>query len=220
MAETINIANIDNITDYMAELQDKGQKPVYTPIYPADYEGRQVIINSDRLIFNARLALDQGKDALSSAGGDIHMFSQNFISLSTRGSIHLNTEHPEGVPQETNNLNYVMINAPNIFLGMDDWPEAGLGKPKSYATEPAILGLKNQELMDKLLTLLKKILERLGTTNIYISGAPGEESSPKQETWEDLVKDWDGLGDAEVGSVGELRKMLRGIKSQHVFIKK
>ena len=83
------------------------------------------------------------------------MFSQNFITLSTRGSIHLNTLHPEGVSQEENNINYIMINAPNIFLGMDDGGEGGLGKPKSYAKEPAILGLKNQYFMDRLLNFLK-----------------------------------------------------------------
>ena len=220
MAETINIPNVPNVTDFMAELQDSGKKPVYTPIYPDVYEGRQAIINADRIIFNARLASDQGDKASYAAGGDIHLFSQNFISLSTRGSIHLNTEHPEGLPQEENNVNYIMINAPNIFLGMDDGGEGGLGKPKSYATEPALLGLKNQQLMDKLFDLLIKMLEKLGTENTYITGAAGQDSSPRKEVWENLIKDWDGEGDSEEGSIGELRKMLRDIKSQHVFIKK
>ena len=218
--ETVNIENAYNITNYFAELEDQKKNSVYTPIYPQVYEGRQVIINSDRLIFNARLASDQGEKASYAAGGDIHMFSQNFISLSTRGSIHLNTEHPEGVDHEKNNVNFIMINAPNIFLGMDDMPEGGKNKPKSYANEPAVLGIKNQELMDKLFDLLIKILEKLGNENIYVSGAPGEESSPKNEIWNNLIKDWDGEGDFEKGSVGELRAMLREIKSQHVFIKK
>ena len=220
MAETINIPNVPNVTDFMAELQDSGKKPVYTPIYPDVYEGRQAIINADRIIFNARLASDQGEKASYSAGGDIHMFSQNFISLSTRGSIHLNTEHPEGVVQEENNVNYVMINAPNIFLGMDDMPEGGKNKPKSYANEPAVLGLQNQALMDKLFDLILKILEKLGNDNLYVTNSSGKFSSPKKEVWENLIKDWDGEGDSEKGSVGELRKMLRDIKSRHVFIKK
>ena len=220
MAETINIPNITNVTNFMTELQNSGKSPVYTPIYPDVYEGRQAIINADRIIFNARLASDQGEKASYSAGGDIHMFSQNFISLSTRGSIHLNTEHPEGVSQEENNVNYIMLNAPNIFLGMNEGGEGGLGKPKSYANEPAVLGLQNQALMDKLFDLLLKILEKLGNENLYITGAAGKLSSPKKEVWENLVKDWDGEGDSEEGSLGELRKMLRDVKSQHVFIKK
>ena len=220
MAEEINIENIPNVTDFMAELQDSGKSPVYTPIYPDVYEGRQVIINSDRLIFNARLASDQGEKASYAAGGDIHLFSQNFISLSTRGSIHLNTEHPSGISQEENNVNYIMINAPNIFLGMDDGGEGGLGKPKSYAKEPAILGLKNQYFMDRLLNFLKILIDKLATENTYVTGAPGGTSSPRKEVWEGINEDWDGEGDPTEGTIGELRKLLRDIKSQHVFIKK
>jgi len=220
MAEEINIPNALNVTNFMADIEKTGKASVYTPIYPQVYEGRQAIINADRIVFNARLASNQGEKASYSAGGDIHMFSQNFISLSTRGSIHLNTEHPEGVAQEENNVNFIMINAPNIFLGMDDMPEGGKNKPKSYANEPAVLGLQNQALMDKLFDLIIKMLEKLGNDNLYITGAAGKLSSPKKEVWENLIKDWDGEGDSEKGSVGELRKMLRDIKSQHVFIKK
>ena len=220
MAAEINIQNIPNVTDFMAELQDSGKRPIYTPIYPDLYEGKQAIINADRIIFNARLASDQGEKAKYAAGGDIHLFSQNFISLSTRGSIHFNTEHPEGIEQEKNNVNYIMINAPNIFLGMDDGGEGGLGKPKSYATEPAILGLKNQFLMDRLLNFLKIIIDKLANENTYVTGAAGKTSSPRKEVWEGINVDWDGEGEAEDGTIGELRKLLRDIKSQHVFIKK
>ena len=34
------------------------------------------------------------------------MFSHNFITLSTRGSIHLNTEHPEEIDAKENNKQY------------------------------------------------------------------------------------------------------------------
>ena len=218
MAEIININNQKNITDFLAKQYDKGKNPIYAPIPPHNYEGRQVIINADRLVFNARLATDQGEAASYSAGGDIHMFSQNFISLSTRGSIHLNTLHPKGVAQEENNINYIMINAPNIFLGMDDVPEVGEDKPISYPTEPAVLGLKNQEFMDHLLNFLHVILQRLSCDNVYITGAPGEESQPMKETWEDLILD--DPSNPDKWSIGGLRALLRNIKSNHVFIKK
>ena len=215
------IPNDENVIDYMAELTKQEKNPIYTPVFPQDYEGRQAIINADRIIFNARKASDQGESAEYASGGDIHLFSHNFISLSTNGSIHLNTLHPEGVEQEKNNVNYVMINAPNIFLGMDDGGEGGKGKPKSYASEPAILGLKNQAFMDKLLNFLKTILTKLGNENIYISGAPGDISSPDKEVWEHMVKDINDDFDPKKGtSIGELKDLLRTIKSQHVFIKK
>ena len=218
MAEIIDIPNLENITDFLAKQYDKGKNPIYTPIYPQNYEGKQVIINADRLVFNARLAVDQGEAGAYAAGGDIHMFSQNFITLSTRGSIHLNTLHPEGVSQEENNINYIMINAPNIFLGMDDVPEIGEGKPKSYPTQPAVLGLKNQEFMERLIEFLKIIIERLGTTNLYKTASAGGLSTPMKETWEDLIID-DEDTNPDL-SIGKLRSMLREIKSQHVFIKK
>ena len=49
------IENIKNITDEFSRIQDSGINPILTPIYPNDYQGKQVIINADRLIFNARL---------------------------------------------------------------------------------------------------------------------------------------------------------------------
>ena len=70
--------------------------------------------------------------------------------------------------------------------------------------------------MDKVLNLLKTILERLGTMNIHVAGN-GMESLPKKETWEDLIKDYP---DNDKGSIGELRELLRTVKSNHVFIKK
>ena len=208
------IENAYNITDFLSE--NKGS--IYTPIAPQDYEGKQVILNADRLIFNARLAVDQGEKAQYALGGDIHMFSHNFISLSTRGSIHLNTEYPEGVEQEKNNRNYIMINAPNIFLGMDDVPEIGENKPISYPTEPAVLGLKNQEFMEKVLEFLKIVVERLYTSNEYKTGPNGGLSFPRAKNWTDLIQDKkEGNKDP---SIGKLREMLRDIKSNHVFIKK
>ncbi len=208
------IPNTPNITDFLANNPGS----IYTPIYPQDYEGKQVIINADRLIFNARLATDQGEQGLYASGGDIHMFSHNFITLSTRGSIHLNTEFPKEVSQEENNKNYIMINAPNIFLGMDEVLEIGEDKPISYPTEPAILGLKNQEFMERLIEFLKIIIERLGTTNLYKTASAGGLSTPMKETWEDLIID-DEDTNPDL-SIGKLRSMLREIKSQHVFIKK
>ena len=69
-----------------------------------------------------------------------------------------------------------------------------LGKPKSYAKEPAILGLKNQYFMDRLLNFLKILIDKLATENTYVTGAPGGTSSPRKEVWEGINEDWDGEG--------------------------
>ena len=74
-------------------IQDNEDFAPLTPVGPDIYQGKQVIINADRLIFNARKKLEEDTQGAASTyeGGDIHLFSQNFIGLSTKGSIHLNT---------------------------------------------------------------------------------------------------------------------------------
>ena len=213
--------NPKNITDEFSRIQDSGINPILTPIYPNDYQGKQVIINADRLIFNARLQFS-GQESQGSAqtyeGGDIHMFSHNFLSLSTNGSIHLNTLYPQGgeLADDTKNTkNYIMINAPNIFVGMD----TAEGRPKNYPTEPAVLGLKNQKYQMKLLNLLLDLVQKLQTAYIHI-GDRGDTTSPVGSAFDTLVADWDGEGETLPNSIGELRSMLKEIKSNHVFIKK
>ncbi len=48
------IKNLLNITDELANIQDSGKNPILTPVYPNDYQGKQVLLNADRIIFNAR----------------------------------------------------------------------------------------------------------------------------------------------------------------------
>jgi hypothetical protein len=67
-------------------------------IKPNTYEGKQVIINSDRLVFNAR------NDA-------ILLYSNEQIGFSTNGNFHFNTSN---LPE-----NKFIINAPNIYLGLN-----------------------------------------------------------------------------------------------------
>ena len=62
------------------------------------YQGRQVIINSDRLVFNAK-------------NDSIFLFANETIGFSTNGSFHFDTSI---LPD-----NKFVINAPNIFLGLD-----------------------------------------------------------------------------------------------------
>ena len=213
-----NIENIENILDEFNSIQEKGENPILTPLYPQDYQGKQILINADRLIFNARQQLTQETKgaANTSEGGDIHFFSHNFISFSTNGSIHLNTLYPNGDPAIENHKNiqnYIMLNAPNIFLGMD----TAESRPKHYPTEPAVLGLENQKFMDELLNFIHEILSKLSASNIHI-GDRGGKTSPVSSTWETMMKD--ELEDPEPFSIGALRHRLRDIKSRHVFIKK
>ena len=83
----------------------------YKPTNTTDYQGKQVIIDSDRLLFNAK-------------NDSILLFSDKAIGFSTKGSIHFDTSN-------TNNSK-VVINSSNIYLG--------LKVDKNLPTEPAVLG--------------------------------------------------------------------------------
>lgn len=64
-------------------------------INPSEYKGKQIIFNSDRILFNAK-------------ENDILLFSRNYISLSSSNQIHLNC------------TNEAFINASKIYLGLDN----------------------------------------------------------------------------------------------------
>jgi hypothetical protein len=100
----------------------------YKPDNPHIYQGKQVIINSDRLLFNAKT-------------DSILLFSDKAISFSTNGSIHFDT----GDGDENN----FIVNSPNIYLGLDyndDLPK-----------EPAVLGNSLEELLNDILDVVQNL---------------------------------------------------------------
>ena len=66
----------------------------YIPQSPGTYQGNQVIINSDRLLFNAKT-------------DSILLFSDKAIGFSTNGSFHFDTSSDE-------NESKFVINSPNM----------------------------------------------------------------------------------------------------------
>ena len=90
---------------------------------------------------------------------------------------------------------------------------------KEYPVEPAVLGNKNQDYNDKLLDFLKKLLDKLSSEYRH-TGDRGGLTSPIGDTFEDMREDFDRNGEPLENSIGELRNMLREIKSQHVFLKR
>ena len=73
----------------------------YKPDAPEIYQGKQVIINSDRLLFNAK-------------DDSILLFSKEAIGFSTVGSIHFDTSDKK----DGDKASKVVINSPNIYLGL------------------------------------------------------------------------------------------------------
>jgi|TARA_B100000579_G_scaffold434785_1_gene456472 hypothetical protein len=106
----------------------------YKPISPDKYEGKQAIINSDRILFNAK-------------DDSILLFSDKSIGFSTNGSIHFDTS------DKVEN-SFFIVNTPKIYLGMSG---------DNYPTEPALLGNKTEKWLNEMLDVLRSTYIFLAT---------------------------------------------------------
>ena len=125
----------------------------YKPQEPNVYQGKQVIINSDRLLFNAK-------------DDSILLFSKESIGFSANRSIHIDTSEI----REGDNASKFVLNSPNIYLGLtfDD----------KLPTEPAVLGNELEELLTGILELMDDILDDIENKVSYVSGPPGSPTAP------------------------------------------
>jgi len=99
----------------------------FIPESPNTYQGNQVIINSDRLVFNAK------EDA-------ILLYSDKAIGFSTNGNFHFDTDN-------SGDAKFV-VNSPNIYLGL------GNLRTGELPTEPAVLGHELQGILLQICQLL------------------------------------------------------------------
>ena len=116
------------------------------PESPNTYQGNQVIINSDRLVFNAK------KDA-------ILLYSNQHIGFSTNGNFHFDTDNSEDTK--------FIVNSPNIYLGM------GNLRTGELPTEPAVLGHELQGLLKHLLQVLDQMTISMCFEIAYTTTAAG-----------------------------------------------
>ena len=105
----------------------------YKPEGPNEYQGKQVIINSDRLLFNAK------EDS-------IFLYSDKSISFSTNGTINFDIitddkEH-KGV-----------FNIPYLYLGPI--------KDGELPNEPALLGNKAEDWLKDLLEMVEGVINTI-----------------------------------------------------------
>jgi len=117
----------------------------YTPQSPNTYQGNQVIINSDRLLFNAKT-------------DSILLFSDKAIGFSTNGSFHFDTSSNEKESK-------FVINSPNIYLGLE--------YNNTLPTQPAVLAddliISLEEILDIILNVYSDITFQIS----YLSTTPG-----------------------------------------------
>tara|TARA_A100001515_G_scaffold4573_1_gene4514 strand:+ start:845 stop:1318 length:474 start_codon:yes stop_codon:yes gene_type:complete len=117
----------------------------YIPQAPGSYQGNQVLINSDRLIFNAK------EDS-------ILLFSDKAIGFSTNGSFHFDTSSDE-------NESKFVVNSPNIYLGLEF--------NNTLPEQPAVLGDELIVSLTEILELITKIYQDLSFNVTFISTTPG-----------------------------------------------
>ena len=116
----------------------------YVPEQPNIYQGKQAIINSDRILFNAK------EDS-------ILLFSNKAIGFSTNGSFHFDTGN--------NEENKFIVNAPNIYLGLQ--PNG------NYPIDSALLGDKTEDWLIDLLDMVEGMLDDICLKISYIAPLVG-----------------------------------------------
>ena len=118
----------------------------FIPENPKTYKGNQVIINSDRLVFNAK------QDA-------ILLYSDKAIGFSTKGNFHFDTDNSSDTK--------FIVNAPNIYLGIEDLSTGKL------PTEPAVLGHELEALLIEILDFLEMLVLDVCYNIAGLSTVPG-----------------------------------------------
>ena len=106
----------------------------YIPENPDQYAGKQAIINSDRILFNAK------EDS-------ILLYSNEAIGFSTNGNIHFDTDNVKSGENE----NKFVVNSPNIYLGLD-WEN-------KLPTNPAVKGDELEYVLDKILETIDDLID-------------------------------------------------------------
>tara|TARA_B100001113_G_C21120408_1_gene627154 strand:- start:2364 stop:2846 length:483 start_codon:yes stop_codon:yes gene_type:complete len=124
----------------------------YIPIHPSHYDLNQVIINSDRLVFNSK------KDS-------ILLYSDKAIGFSANRSIHFDTSPDKEKSQ-------FVINSPNIYLGLE--------YDKKLAIQSAVLGDELIDHLTKICGLISQLYYDLASNISFTTTTVGEECATNE----------------------------------------
>ena len=125
----------------------------YKPEASNVYQGKQVIIDSDRLLFNAK-------------NDSIFLFSNKGIGLSTKGSIHFDTSNI----RKGEKTSKFVVNSPHIYLGLQ--------YNKQLPTEPAILGNEFEEWANGMLDMVDGLIDDIIVKVAYMAPPSGGLTAP------------------------------------------
>ena len=132
----------------------------YIPTPPQDYNGNQVIVNSDRLLFNAK------RDS-------ILLFSDKAIGFSTNGSFHFDTSSDKEQSK-------FIVNSPNIYLG--------LNYDNTLPEQPAVLANDLIRSLEDILDLIDKAYFDMAFNVSYLTTTEGEPTAINDKNFHQLRK--------------------------------
>ena len=156
---------------------------IYVPQEVNQYKESQVIINSNRLVFNAK------KDS-------ILLYSNQAIGFSAGGSIFFDTNQvfpPDGqsaISDEQEDYGRFVVNSPHIYLGLDEdinltYPPVGNTSQYKLPIQRAVLGDELRSFLRDTLDLFEELLDDLYDNYTVSSAEPGNDSAPSEsnEIW-------------------------------------
>mgnify|MGYP001296386832 CR=1 FL=1 len=118
----------------------------YIPKSPESYIGNQVIINSDRLLFNAKT-------------DSILLYSDKAIGFSTKGNFHFDNDNSEDSESK------FIVNSPSIYLGLEF--------DNSLPEQPAVLADNLIESLEDILDLILTVYSDITFQVAFLSMPPG-----------------------------------------------
>jgi len=128
---TDNIASYDGLTE--------------TPTIPELYSGKQILLNSGRLIFNA-----ESDHIILSADKSVHLVSNNSINIDTTNQVAINTS----------TLGKITLVSPKIHLGLNEGTEGYVGAE----LQSMVLGENLYQTLSSIIDALDGISKAMGAS--------------------------------------------------------
>jgi len=155
---TVENINIDESSIYLTSTQqiplelstnniDSYSGLTETPTIPELYSGKQILLNSGRLVFNAK-----NDHIILSADKSVHLVSNNSINIDTTDKISMTTNVSFGV---------ITLTSPKVYLGSDIGSEGYVGAN----LQSLVLGENLIQTLNSIIDALEGIAGAMRTAN-------------------------------------------------------
>ena len=156
---------------------------VYVPQEVNQYKKSQVLINANRLVFNAK-------------DDSILLYSNKAIGFSAGGNIHFDTNPTFPSDDIQEDYGKFVVNSPHIYLGLDEdinltYPPVGNTSQYKLPVQRAVLGNELRSFLRDTLDLFEELLDDLYDNYTVSSAEPGNDSAPSEsnEIWMEQLRE-------------------------------